>query len=348
MTVTRASSVASVLAGLGLLVAGVVAPSEASAAWTTIPSDAANLPRGATTHVPYIMGSSLHTGKGGTIELPAEDEQGYDADYQLLGNSPRGWVVVFGPSHPTLVRVTADGEVTVFHTPYLPPPNDEFEHNTYSWRLSDDRTRVLETLNSPDEATITNVIDLDGRLVDSLPIGYTDVLDFSGPVAIISYGYRAVRWRIGSKPTKLPRNPNFVDLGRGTQAVELDGPWRYGFARLATPRRVRWAAAFQPLRTSPNGRLVYGTKLSRIGTMLPGIAQVRRVSDGKVVAEFRGQDLARQLRRGQWEGSRAILIQRPSSRHQRYGLVRCTVAGRCSRASAFGGGYFPVSFPPFP
>lgn len=354
MPLIRVSSIASLATASALLVAALAAPSEASARPTTLPEDAAHLPRGTATHVPHIVGTTLDTGRG-VIRLPALTKEGDPASYGLLGNSPRGWVVVsqVPTDHPQLMLVTGDGEATVFHTASLPA--DEPVYKSFDYRLSDDRTRVLELLVSPTRPDIPTVLDLDGTVLDSLYPIVREVLDFSGPLAILSRnGQNSLAWTIGGEHTSWGAHANFVDLGRGTQSVEIEvrhgDSYRrtWAFTRLATPKRVLWTALFKPLRTSPDGRLVYGNKVTTGELATPGIAQIRRVSDGKVVTELHGRFLVQQIRNvSQWQGSRAILIQRPLGAHRSV-IVRCTLNGRCTRAGASYPRAHDVSFPSFP
>lgn len=324
------------LTAVGLLTAGLSAPSATAAPRVTLPP-VAELPRGATTHVPYLSDTTIHTGTGDLIELPtappADAADDATVTFHLLGNSPRGWVVEAGYYRENsdhvhrLMRVTGDGVVTVFLEQVI--IFDEQVSQFEGYRLSDDRTRVLESQFVEEVGVTLTVFTLDGRRLDGHYVGFAGALDFSGPIAVISGNGGTMRWRIGSEPTRVTKRvAAFADLGRGTLAVMLPHG-RSGFTRLATPGRVRWAAAFRPLRTSPDGRLVYGMMLTRT-RLETKVVQVRQVRDGKVVAAFRMPDWPRDSR---WEGSRAVLVTPTYAGRSRV-IVRCTLTGRCARASA--------------
>ncbi len=267
-------------------------------------------------------------------------------DFDLLGVIPRGYVVSEftreldqdgyaasgGRTQFELHLVAADGSATTFH--------EAAGEADGAWaRLSANGRRVF--VSTPvDDFPDARVVDLDGT-VTAMParFGSERVLDFLGPKLLHAQHVRTKRFtgeqlvlrnlkRNTSRIRLRVANDGFTvaDLQRGVVAWRKPRvgktPVRTSLANLAQPKKVLWTKKFDALALNPTAKRV-------LGWGPKGRLQVRRVSNGKVVAKLPAglptMDVV-------WESKKAVLIAGPGS------VTRCDMSGACAEIVTVAGG----------
>lgn len=286
---------------------------------------------------------TLHRPGKATVSLPLAWR---DAAVALLGKGQHGYVVVNQTGTGTGVRLY---NVT-----------DTGAHQFYSetsgryWgeaRLTLDGAAVVVSGVPDGEASmVARRIPVAGapgpEVVIGLEANGPDLIGATGSVAVFPQWYAATRvWRFGIG----------VEVLTAYHAVQVDGahhrlfidtngagaPLAVGPTSLGSPSAPAWTANFSPQIVSPDGKLVAGW----VGD-LNLVLQVRRVSDGTVVAKFtsatetvEGDRLVEPL---VWEANATLLLKTWTGA-DRWAVIRCTMAGSCARATKIRDGM--ISFP---
>jgi hypothetical protein len=292
-------------------------------------ADATDLPRGADTTTPYFTGRTLHLG---SVDLTVPGSVGGpNSRFMFVGSSTRGWVVAHrAPGVLELYFLSSSGATRFYAKAYGADTGGAYV------RLSDDRTRVLSWVYTGAEAVregmYAAVIDLNGSTLGHRFIKkYADVRGFSGRRVVMSGSSGPTRiWRLGHKPRVLARRAaSFADFERNALALKASHQ-RWTMSSISRPSRMRWQARFQPVRISPNGRLVVGFSTTRPGRPV----EVRRLRGGRLVSTWKGSGITYSDSDLTWESNHAVLGYAALDYSAGTWLVvRCRVRGACERAS---------------
>jgi hypothetical protein len=311
------------------------------------------LTRGAEAKVAYLVGTTIHA-DGTTIELPASIvEEGNR--YTLLGETAEGWAVhvidpydeaEVPPENDRLLRehsihyVTAGGTVTS-GVGY----SEELGDYYFFYRLAGDGKSFLEAV-SFDSDVVWRV-----RGLDDTQLAFAHYDTYDGEVAVKSFTKGRIvfnrtggadqsrgetrTWTGGLSSRVSNRPARFADIEHNILATSRKR--KTVIRRLKNPQRVFWEAKFQPVRISANGKRIVGFRGR--GASGRDHIQIRRLTDGKVLARFKSTKRA--VLDVTWQSNRSIVMSLASSTGSR--LVRCNLAEECALASD---NYAtPVTFP---
>lgn len=283
---------------------------------------------------------TLHRPGKATVKLPLSWRDGAVA---LLGKGTHGFVVRNGTGPMSLFNVTDSGA----HRFYL----DSLSRYWQEARLTTDGAAVVVSgVPSGEPSMVARRVPVAGSPGPETVIG----ADANGPYlvgaidggAVFPQWFAATRvWRFGVGMSNLtPNRAVLVDQAHHRLFVNTSGsgsPLSVGPTKLATPGAPAWKANFSPQTVSPDGKLVAGWAGQANTTV-----QVRRLSDGVVVARFtsatetlEGDKLVEPL---VWESGQTLLLQTWTG-NDKWAITRCTMAGKCSRATAIRDGR--ISFP---
>jgi hypothetical protein len=346
----RQSCRTGLILGATMVAASLLAGVANASVQTVNPGD---LARGANVKKLYADGAFIYPRTGAPVPMPPPT--GAWSDYRRLlgGRALTGWVVwehqlVGMPDGEVtmsdqLFRIRPGGHRRVIYTHSIPIPDTEGHEYEFWSGLSEDGKRTAAMLSDYGEGRLivrTLAGEVVGRVSEVNAVG-----SFSGPRVAYFHNSHAYLWTPGHKPRRVTgRRAACVDLKHNVMFAETPDH-RFGPTSLSHPGPVRWSAGFHPIRLSPNGSRVVGFKASTSqGPLLRPTVQMRRMSDGKVLASFRvddpGQDLV-------WESNDAVLYPDHdwSRRTNNAVIVRCRISGRCVRASSWFDDSGQFSFP---
>lgn len=309
------------MAALQPVPAGAVAPS----AVDEVVVRPSALARGAVPGVSWLSRSVAHTTDGRTRLLPWSGRAAVNRYLTLVAPTAHGWVVT---DHQRGIGSTAwlvdrEGKNELAG---ISASSDE-----HTWMVARDGTAVLgrgHTEGDPVSVEVTRISDgerLDSRTFD----GPGEVLDFSGPQALIGVAGDTVLWEPGGVVEPLGTEAVAGDLLHDVLVVPGTVPGTVGPTTISDPGTPGWTAPLDRVEVSPDGGLLLGHVTA--GPREGGI-EIRRVVDGVLVAAF---DLRNVVRVSvQWERRQSIVFI-AENRADEHALVRCRVDGRCNRATAW-------------
>jgi hypothetical protein len=341
----RRSLVLTILGAAVLGLVGPVAPVGAALGTPVSPTrstphhvDVGALPVRGHPRSDFLTGRVLHTAEGNVVTIPVPTR--FQDSLELLGRSPRGWVV--GYHHASaILEVGRSGRArTVAHY------GEDYEGAATLLLSSGGR---LVAVDRPDEgdAAHVHVVDLTGRTVaHHLWTAGGQMVGFRGRTLFFSRWGRSdergplVRWTLGSTPVRTAvRGVALLDLAHRqvVRTLAVFPQYRLGIAPLGRPDSVRWRAcetcrpAYLARAFSPDGRLLAGERGTSDVTF-------RRASDGRLVGDLA---LSRRPVDERWEDSHHLLIEVVRNKPGRargeaeHTLVRCGLHGRCTRVTAW-------------
>ncbi|MGN0064330.1 MAG: hypothetical protein ACI379_08800 [Nocardioides sp.] len=149
-------------------------------------------------------------------------------------------------------------------------------------------------------------------------------------------------WRPGQERRLVAEDTNAGFIARDLIFVDTDYTNTYGPTSLAAPGTPAWVAPFRAVDVSPDGTLVLGLASQPVDGRR--VLEVRRMSDGElldaVAFDPSTPSGGRDDETARFESNRAFVLELAHKGGSL--LVRCTLAGRCTRASDRGG---PVTVP---
>jgi hypothetical protein len=341
----------SVVAGLaGPVVAGspgvVAGPERGSATRLVDPPtrtiDVARLPRGRDARIDHLQDGVIHTAGGRVVPIrtPVTRDQA-----QLLGHSPKGWLVAVrkGPVGRVVAVRPGRRPVEIRHTRI-----EWYDDVSIGWRASRDGSMLVATGYDRGGSNRT-VYALDGKRMGSEYTGaFFNPLDAAdGHVVTLREdaegNYPAVDWVPRTSRTDLNAEVSYISLREDLMFAHTTGRL-YGPSPISAPTAPPWEAPFQPLAISPDRATAIGLRVSRSGFDDPAILDVRRMDDGVLLDSIAfGQRITQDNwhvgrtheQTARWESDRRFVFQLGTPRGSV--LVRCRLGGACQRASDPGG-----------
>lgn len=303
----------------------------------------ARLGRGPDASVPYMQDGVIHADRRTIpIRTPVNGEQ-----RQLLGESRKGWLVAVRKGYVSRVVAVRAGRapVEIRHTRITSYGEGD---TAVGWLASRDGKMLVSTTYDRGGST-RSVQDLAGKRLSSTSTGayFTPFDADAGHVVTWAenkfYRLRVFDWIPRTSTTQIAVNATFVSLRDDLMFVRTSGR-RYGPSSIVAPSTPAWSQPFSPLAISPDGATAVGLRLSRSGFDSPAVLDVRRMSDGALLDSIAfgrriTQDTwsitAQHEQTAAWEDDDTYVFQlgTPSGAV----LVRCTLVGRCERASDTGG-----------
>ena len=303
----------------------------------------ARLRRGPDASVPYMQDGVIHAdGRALPIRTPANGEQ-----RQLLGESPKGWLVAVRKGYVSRVVAIRAGRAPVEVRRTRLTSYGEGD-TSVGWLASRDGKMLISTTYDRGGST-RSVQDLDGvRLGRSYSGGFFTPFDADAG-HVVTYAentfsrLRVVDWLPRTSKTQIAVNATFVSLRDDLMFIRTSGRL-YGPSPISAPSTPAWSQPFSPLAISPDGATAVGLRLSRSGFDSPALLDVRRMSDGALLDSISfgrriTQDTwsitAQHEQTAAWEDDDTYVFQLGSPTGAV--LVRCTLGRTCERASDTGG-----------
>jgi len=286
---------------------------------TAKPPDPSALPMGDAPGVTWQSGTTLHTASGKTITLPLGKAGN---GYEVLGKRGGEWIVaVQGYDHAKLLAVKGTRVRTV--------RKHKFDQTSTEYALAEGGSLVAEwNHDHVRETASVVVIDLAGRVVARRKWGGSaDLLDFVGDTMLVRMCCEhTLLWSVPGKPVKAAPDAEYGDLDGDLLWVTLPADFS-GPTSLSAPGVPAWSSnRFHPDLLSPDGQYVAGRNFTNKYTLA-----VRRVVDGAElpIPGFRFHADSTMT----WEPDGSLLVElRTAAGHT---LVRCTMAGACTRTTAY-------------
>jgi len=286
----------------------------------------AQLPRGRLPLISWLALNVVHTPNGRAHRLPWTERGAVERVLRLHGRTPEGWVVTDHELGDGSTAWVLDGETR------RALDKDSESNDEHSWVVARDGSALLKreyTEGSTAGVMVTRISD-GARLGLEDFEGRGDVYDFSGPQALLGVDGDTLLWEPGGAATPLGTAAVAGDLRHDVLVVPSGAPGMVGPTTISDPGTPAWTAPLEYVEVSPDGRFVLGRVSS--GSTSENHFQVRRITDGAVVAAFDLRNVVRIAVR--WESTRSIIF---ISGHgvDRAGLVRCRLDGACNRATAW-------------
>ena len=281
--------------------------------------------------LPWLGGLTLHpaTGPATHVPLPAD----HAATVLLLGPATGGgWVLADERGDRKVVLLLRGGRLSTIRS--VDDPQDGT-----SFLLASDGTHVVEVDAPTTRRTDVWTFDLAGRDVHHLRRnGWQTLLGYDGTTVHLTGSRRTIAWRPGSAPEVIARSGGLaVDAPHDTLFTFDSAQGTYGPTSLAAPGAQVWSLPptdFYPRSVSPDGAYVAG-----LGGTRANHVQVRRMSDGSLVSDWR-RHLAYE-RPLVWEDATHVVSVLRTRKG--WALVRCDVGGGCTRITKLSGD--PLSLP---
>lgn len=302
----------------------------------------ARLPRGHDARIDHLQDGVIHTADGRAlpVRVPVSDDQA-----QLLGTSPKGWLVAVRDGYVGRVVAIRPGRRPVEIRRTRIEWGDDI---LLGWRASRDGRMIIVTGFDRGGSTRT-VYSLDGRRLGSEYTGaFFNPLDAAdGHVVTLREGeegdYPVVDWVPRTSRTEIAAAAAYVSLREDLMFVQTSGRL-YGPTSISAPTAPTWAQPFRPLAVSPDRATAIGLRIARSGFNDAAVLDVRRMSDGALLDSIAfgpritqhnwslGKDHEQTAR---WESNRRFVLQLRGAAGAV--LVRCRLGGDCERASGYGG-----------
>lgn len=329
---TRSSKVAraGVVLPLLIILAAVVPTAGATSARSSDEAEVQPraLTRGPDPAVSWLAADVVHTPNGRAHELPWTARGAVDRVLTLRGRTPAGWVVTdHDPGAGTRAWVVA-GQ----HKRQVDLASDSNDEHT--WMVARDGTALLKREFTQDFASEMVTRLGDGVVLDNQDFdGEGQVLDFTGPQALLGVDGGTVVWAPGGDTSDLLPAAVAGDLVHDVLVVPGEAGGTVGPTTISDPGPPRWVAPLERVEVSPDGRLVLGLVTGGQGNDGRHV-QIRRLSDGEVLAAFHVRNLWRTTL--QWETTRSVIfLAARTGLGDVNALVRCRVDGSCNRATAW-------------
>lgn len=310
---------------------------------TVVPT---KLKRGPDATIDFMQDGIIHFGGAGGwrigIRTPTNRNQ-----RQLLGISRKGWLVAVRKGNTSRVIAVRRGRkpVTVPGTRNTTYGQGD---SAIGWRLSHDGEMLVSTLYDRGGST-TYLQNLAGKGRGSYySSDYFTPLD-ADTGHVVTYRenkfnrLRVYDWVPKVSATELVKDASYASLRDDVIFSHTTGRL-YGPTAISAPETPAWAAAFQPLSISPNGRTAIGLRIPKSIFDSPAILDVRRMSDGALLDSIAygprittdDWELGKTHEQtARWENNRRYVFQLATRRGAV--LVRCRLNGPCKRASNYGG-----------
>lgn len=286
----------------------------------------------------------IHTAEGRTLPIrtPVNGEQ-----RQLLGDSPKGWLVAVRKGYLSRVIAVRPGRapVEIRHTRTTSYGEGD---SSIGWLLARDGTMLVSTVFDRGGST-RDAQSLRGKHLGSSYTGafLTPMDADAGHIATYAENtfsrLRLIDWVPRTSKTEIAKNATYVSLRDDLMFVRTTGRL-YGPTAISAPGTPAWAEAFSPLAISPDGQTVAGLRIAGSGFNSPAVLDVRRMDDGTLIDSISfGERItmdnwsitSSHEQTVRWESDDTLVFQLGSPRGAV--LVRCRLDGACQRASDVGG-----------
>ncbi len=279
------------------------------------------LPKGATPAISWLASNVVHTPNGRAHELPWTERRALNRALHLYGRTPSGWVVT---DHE--LGVGSTGWVVAGDTKRALDQDSE-NNDQHLWMVARDGSALLKR-----EGPVRVTRISDGATLGDGDFSGSGVYDFSGPQALLGVDGDTVLWEPGGDSAALGTVAVAGDLLHDVLVVPGSTPGTVGPTTISDPGMPVWSAPLEYVEVSPDGRFLLGRVSG--GDNAENHLQVRRLSDGQVVAAFDVRNLWRLTT--QWEGPRSIIfLAGRTGLGEVKALVRCRLDGTCNRATAW-------------
>jgi hypothetical protein len=277
--------------------------------------------------VSWLSANVVHTPTGRTHRLPWGKRAAVNRHLALYGRTPAGWVVadlaVGDGEYAWVVKGDDKRQVGVASV----------SNDARTWMVARDGTALLKRVFTGGLSSVSVTRLSDGSmLADKDFDGEGRVLDFTGPQALLGVDGDTVLWEPGGDVASVGTGAVAGDVLHDVLMVPGTAPETVGPTTISEPVPPVWTAPLERVEVSPDGRFVLGLVSSDNGYSKH--IQVRRPSDGKVVAGFHVRTLWRLT--VQWEKPRSIIFMAGrTGLGDVNALVRCRLDGTCTRATAW-------------
>ena len=287
---------------------------------TAKPPDPSMLPMGDVPAVTWQSGTTVHTAGGKTVHLPLGKAGNA---YEVLGKRKGEWIVGipgYDHDHTRVLAVKGTKVRTVWKHVY--------DESGTDYTLARGGSLVVEWNYDRAGATTAVVFDLRGKVVARRHWGGgVNLLDFSGDTMLIRmWADKTGLWSVPGKPVAVAPDAEYGDLDGDLLWVTLPQD-SSGPTSLSAPGMPAWSSTtFHPELLSPDGQYIAGRDFTNKYTL-----SVRQVVDGTElpIPGFRFYADSTLT----WEPDGSLLVEmRTASGHF---LVRCTMAGVCTRTTAY-------------
>lgn len=274
--------------------------------------------------VPWMIDNVVHMSNGRTVTMPWTRSGARNHHLRLLGKTPAGWLVKsFDGGDRWKLWTVRRGKRT------LVTSSSVSEGDIVDFRLARSHHRFIAYYFDGDDSTTLSVRTLANAELDSQSFdGIGDILDFSGPRAVVS-SENTQRWTVATKTLDpLGLDAAGADLRHDLLFVTDGTSGESGPTSLDSPGAPAWTAPMaQPVVTQGGGRVV--SRDSRGGDLLT----MRNVETGAALASFDVRYLSSES--PVWESSNRsfVFIAYIGGLSDREALVRCRLSGACERIS---------------
>ncbi|SEC85598.1 hypothetical protein SAMN04489844_3124 [Nocardioides exalbidus] len=307
------------------------------------------LPRGRDARLDLMQDGVIHTADGATLPIrtPVNGEQ-----RQLLGESPKGWLVAVRKGYLSRVIAVRPGRrpTEIRHSRTTSYGEGD---SAIGWLLARDGKMLVSTVFDRGGST-RDAMSLRGKFLGTSYSGsFVTPMDADAG-HVVTYEdnkfsrLRLYDWVPRTSRTEIARNATYVSLRDDLMFVRTTGRL-YGPTPISAPAEPAWAEPFSPLAISPDGETAVGLRISGSGFDSPAVLDVRRMSDGTLLDSIAfGKRItmdnwsitSAHEQTAAWEGNRRFVFQLAAPGGAV--LVRCDLEKSCRRASDVGGN---ISFP---
>lgn len=279
------------------------------------------------TQAPYVDRKMLHDGnKKLKLNVPHDVWNAYRLrnGYLIETDDPKtGWGVIY-------YRVTPKGQVTKLR---------RFPKGVWSLHVDTGGRKVAIETETADSSALTVLNAFTNKIIRRKNLGKHDALDYVNGRVLLTRGVNrsTLAWyRPGTNKTRKIGSvagwARFADPGINVIGLSAgQGHSCFDVRRFKAPRKRLWRLCGgkgiqNGIWFSPDGKRAMTTE-SIHGRPKPETVYVRRVSDGKVIREFKAARFGSLA----WENNRTIVVE--AAAHSQAARVRCTVGGKCKRVS---------------
>ena len=299
-----------VLAGLGLALAPLLVS-------TNGPGVAA---AGTGVRTSWMSGLTIHT-RGVPNQRVSLPQSHAATTYLLGGINGGGWVLLDARGRDTRVLTLRNDHLRTIR-------RIDDSQGGASFRLAPDGRSVAEVDAPTTVRTDVYTYGVSGRDVRHRRFnGYVELLAYDGETVWLTKSRQTWAWTPGRAPVKV--------VARGSVAADPEQDLLFivddtgvGPTSLSAPATPPWtlpSSSFFPKRVSPDGAYVAG-----LGSR-SNILEVRRVSDGSLVSEWKVHlAFDRPL---VWDGGRSDRLVSVLRTSRGWAVLRCDIGGDCTRAT---------------
>ncbi len=287
----------------------------------------AALDRGPTPKVSWLAANVVHTPNGRTHTLPWTRKGAVDRDLTLWGRTPSGWVVSAFEAGVGERAWLVDGE----ERQLIDVVSASADERT--WMVARDGTALAKRTSTGGSGSVGITRISDGEPLDDRDFdGEVRLLDFSGPAVLVGTESTTLLWTPGGPTEDLGVLSVAGHLGHDVLIVPGETMGTVGPTTISDPGPPAWTAPLERVEVSPDGRFVLGRVTG--GDHSENHLEIRRVADGTLVASYDVRHLWRMT--PQWESATSVIfLAARTGLGDVNALVRCTVKGTCTRATAW-------------